>query len=51
MGKKKTGDRRRSDLALAIRCHWRVDWVRELDELDYEVLCDMLTEADHGDHR
>jgi hypothetical protein len=31
-----------SDLAIARRCGWRVEWVRELNRDDYEVLVDML---------
>jgi hypothetical protein len=31
-----------SDLAIARRCGWRVEWVRELSLDDYEVLVEML---------
>jgi hypothetical protein len=34
---------RRSDLALAVRCGWRVEWVRDLDPDDYAELVDLLT--------
>ena len=33
-----------TDLAIARRCGWRLEWVRALDEDEYDILLETLLE-------